>query len=125
MSTIVWQSPVPSSGFTRGTSLQIRPRREIAVVFEFEDDNGDSRNAELIFKDVVHYRTTYLIALRASQIDQAYDRLVELSDSPELKEVMEAARENRIGSTYRHYRVCFDDGPCFDFICSSFLYVTL
>jgi uncharacterized protein YndB with AHSA1/START domain len=119
---IVWQSPVPSSGFLRGVNLQIRPRREIALTFEFEDDNEEMHSAELSFNDVVHYRTTYLAALRAELIHQAYDRLVELPESHELLEVMEAAKANGKGQDYRHYRVCFDDGPCFDFICQSFAF---
>ena len=122
MSNIVWQSPVPSSGFLRGVDLQTRPQREIVLGFEFEDADEEMRTAELSFKNVVHYRTTYLAALRADTINQAYDRLVDVSESTELREVIAVTEANGKGSNYRHYRVCFDDGPCFDFICRSFTF---
>jgi hypothetical protein len=122
MSNIVWQSPAPSSGFLRGVDLQIRPQREAVLIFEFEDDVEEMRTAELIFKDVVHYRTTYMVALRAELIQQAYDRLVDLPESTELRKIIEATKANGQGSDYRHYRICFDDGPCFDFICRSFAF---
>jgi len=122
MSNIVWQSPAPSSGFLRGVNLHTRPQREIALSFEFEDADEEMRKAELSFKDVVHYRTTYLAALRAEVIDEAYDRLVDLSESTELREVIAATQANGKGTDYRHYRVCFDDGPCFDFMCRSFAF---
>jgi hypothetical protein len=120
MSKIVWESPSPSSGFLRGVSLQTRPRREIVLSFEFEDAEAKMSKMELSFKGVVHYRTTYLPALSAEMINQAYDRLVEFPESIELNEVVSATKANGDGSDYHHYRVCFDDGPCFDFICQTF-----
>ena len=122
MSKIAWQSPSPSSGFLRGVTLHLRPQREIVLSFEFEDVHEEMRAAELSFKDVVHYRTTYLAALRADVIREAYDCLVDLSESSELQEVIAATEANGKGTDYRHYRVCFDDGPCFDFICRSFVF---
>lgn len=124
MSSIVWQSPAPSSAFLRGVSVVIRPQREIALAFGFEDHNEEMCSAELVFHDVVHYRITYLAALRAEVIHQAYDRLVELPESYELREVMGAIKDNGGKLAYQHYRICFDDGPCFDFICSSFTFST-
>jgi hypothetical protein len=120
MSNIIWQSPVPSSGFLRGVSVQLRPRREIALAFEFEDANEEMHSGELVFSEVVHYRTTYMPALRADVIREAYDRVVDVGTSPELLEVVAAMEANRRTTEVRHYRVCFDDGPCFDFIAAAF-----
>jgi hypothetical protein len=120
MSNPLWESPVPSSGFLRGVSVQLRPRREIALTFEFEDANEEMHSGELVFSEVVHYRTTYMAALRADAIREAYDRVVDVGASPELHEVAAAMQANRRSAEVRHYRVCFDDGPCFDFIAASF-----
>lgn len=120
MITIIWKSPAPSSGFLRGVNVQLRPRREIALSFEFEDADEEMRSGELVFSDVVHYRTTYMAGLRAEAIREAYDQVVDVGDSPELLDVLEAMRANGRSAEVRHYRVCFDDGPCFDFIAGAF-----
>ena len=121
MSELIWKTPAPSSGFLRGVSLQIRPKREVALTLEFEGENEEMHCAELSFAGVVQYRTTYMAALQAEKIHQAYDRLIELPGSPELQEVIQATEANGNGVAYRHFRICFDDGPCFDFICASFI----
>lgn len=78
------------------------------------------RDGELVFKDVVHYRTTYMAALRADFIREAYDRVVDVGTSPELLDVTAAMQANGRIAKIKHYRVCFDDGPCFDFIAAGF-----
>lgn len=120
MSTVIWKSPVPSSGYLRGVDVQLRPGREIALLFEFEGANEDVRSGELVFSGVVHSRTTYLAGLRAGVVREAYDQVVDVGDSPELLDLLEAMRRNDRFAEVRHYRVCFDDGPCFDFIAAAF-----
>jgi hypothetical protein len=120
MSNVVWRSPVPSSGYLRGVSVQERPKREVVLTFEFEHRDGKMRKGELHFRDVVHYRTTYLWALRADVIRDAYDQVVDMGNSGELGEVTSVMRANRRDAQVRHFRACFDDGPAFDFIASSF-----
>lgn len=119
LSSVLWRSPVPSSGFLKGASLSHRPRREIAITFEYEA-KGKMRKGELCFRGVVHYRTTYLWALRADVIDEAYDQVIDMGDSGELADITAALRANRRQVDVRHFRLCFDDGPAFDFIASSF-----
>lgn len=120
MSNIIWKCPVPSSGFLRGVSLQFRPRREVVIAFDFEDSDDKIRSVELIFKDVVHYRVTYLDAMQVDMIKEAYDQVVVHVDSQILREIHKSLKDNdRILSIF-HFRICFDDGPCFDFIASSF-----
>ena len=120
MNSILWQSPKPSSGFLKGTSVQLRPKREIAITFEFEGEDEEVYSGELIFSEVVHYRTTFLAALSAEVIQEAYDRVVDVGNSRELQEIVFAIHANGRQADVRHYRVCFDDGPAFDFVASSF-----
>jgi len=121
MKNTLWRCPAPSSSFD-GVQLLTKPRREIALRFRFEDQSGRLRNGELSFNDVVHYRTTYWAALRADQIDEAYDRLIDCTGDSDHAEVVAATLENGDGTAYQHYRICFDDGPAFDFFCRSFSY---
>jgi hypothetical protein len=78
-------------------------------------------NGELLFRDVVHYRTTFLAALGADVIKEAYDRVVDVGNSRELQEIVSTIRSNGRQADVHHYRVCFDDGPAFDFVASSFI----
>ena len=71
------------------------------------------------FLDVVAFKCTYLPALTAELIHSAYDRVVEIAPSPWLIEVRATTRADATGQL-RHLRVCFDDGPCYDFICLAF-----
>lgn len=119
MKTIVWQSPVPSTAFLRGVRVDLRPNRQVALVFEFEDDDG-RRSSEAVFSEVAHYRTTCLPALTADMIRDAYDRVVDLGDSQELRATKAAMEANGRAPNVRHFRICFDDGPCFDFMATSF-----
>lgn len=120
MNNIIWQSPSPSSSFLSGVSVQLRLRREIALAFEFEGEDEEIHRGELVFSNVVHYRTTYLSALQADIIRESYDKVVDVGVSPELLEVVSAMQANGRSADVRHYRICFDDGPCFDFIASAF-----
>lgn len=112
-----------SCRFICEVELKIRPGRKLALVFEFEDRDGIAQSAELVFTTVVQYRVTYLYALRPEWIHEAYDRLVELPNSTELESVKTATAANNDSAQYSHFRVCFDDGPCFDIICSSFKFL--
>jgi hypothetical protein len=120
MSHIIWRSPSPSSGYYRGPTVELRPKREIAITFEFADADDKMRRGELIFRNVVHYRTTYLWALTADMIHDAYDRVVDMGRTRELAEIKSAMRANQRQDDVRHFRLCFDDGPAFDFIAASF-----
>ncbi|MDR4308181.1 hypothetical protein IHQ68_16295 [Chelatococcus sambhunathii] len=119
MSEIVWRFPAPSSGFG-GVTVHFHPRREITLTFEFEDVNGTMRSGELSFKDVVHYRTTYLYALRPEMIEQAYDCVVDVGKSSDLNDMIAAMQAGGRPADIRHYQVCFDDGPFFEFFAASF-----
>jgi hypothetical protein len=120
MSDIIWQSPVPSTAFFLDVSVQIKPGREIVLTFKFEDEKDQIRTVDLIFRDVVHYRTTYLPALRSQMIVDAYDKVVDLGNSDDLIGIASSIKENGWRIEITHYRVCFDDGPCFDFFASGF-----
>lgn len=120
MITTVWKSPVPSTAYLRGVDVQFGLGREIALIYEFEGAGGTVRKGGISFLDVVSYRTTYLYALRAEAFQQAYDKVVDMGTSPELRDLFEVLRANGRSTEVRHNRICFDDGPCFDFFAGAF-----
>lgn len=124
MFTILHELPVPSSSFTRGPTLIALPKRECELAFYIECDDGD-RKAGLLFKGVEAYKCTHLPARTKAMIDAAYDRLVVIQSSAWLREIEESAAlfySSRHGPMpeLQHYMICFDSGPCYEFICASF-----
>jgi hypothetical protein len=57
----------------------------------------------------------------AEMFNTAYDKLVALGTTPWLAEVLQVReRAHQPDSGLRHLMICFDDGPCSEFICSNF-----
>lgn len=117
---ILWTLPVPSSGRTNGPDLGVEPGRTHTLTFECENYEGSICASELRFSDVKAFRCWYLHALTAEMIETSYDRLVDLGDTEWLREVKEEAATYAEGGNLRHLRICFDDGPCYEFACVDF-----
>ena len=115
--TELWKLPTPSSGL-EGVAFKELPRRTGVLSFQYEDPDGGFATCELRFHDVAALKCTYLPALSADMIRSAYDKLVEIQNSPWLIE----ANSNRPDEpkSRRHLRICFDDGPCYEFLCAEF-----
>jgi len=120
MTNVLWELPSPSSSFLEGTTFQTLPRRTCALVFEYEDpQTGANVKGDVRFLDVVAIKCTYLPALTAELIHSAYDKVVEITPSAWLTEVQTTTLADAMGQL-RHLRICFDDGPCYDFLCRGF-----
>jgi hypothetical protein len=102
--------------------------RETELRFSFEDDSvGSSGNIEiaLIFEGVEVFKCTHLTSLTLAMIENAYCALVDVGRSEWLEEV----RADHVTATegmldyrkpdLRHFMICFDDGPCYEFICET------
>jgi hypothetical protein len=121
MNKVIWKCPVPSTGFLRGPDLVSLGARKLKLFFEYEGSDGEAKQDALLFFDVYSYRVTFLPALSADVIKSAYDKVVEIENSEELRQVAAIAMgNNRPFSALKHFRVGFDDGPCFDFIANDF-----
>ena len=102
----LWAMPFSSSGGVHTHAIQ-ESRRTIRL--EIHDQSGEQTDLKLVFDDVQAYKCTYLPALEAEMSD-FYDKLV-------------ACPASRLGVTSkRHncYVICFDDGPCYEIVASSF-----
>lgn len=118
---VLWSLPVPSTALLDGTSLEDRPGRELGIHFDYEgDDDNATLHGSLLFKGVEAFRLTYYTA-RTSETLEAYDRLVDWSDSDWLESVRkEVGRHGGRPDDLRHLMIFFDDGPCYEAICRSF-----
>jgi hypothetical protein len=98
--------------------------RQCELSFYIESDDGD-RKAGILFDDVEAYKCTHMTALSVEMINAAYDRLVRLENSPWLSEVKANSASfyrTRQGAAkdLQHLMICFDDGPCYEFIRGGF-----
>ena len=124
MTHTVWEMPVPASAITRGPTFTSLPKRQCELSFYVEAETGD-RKISLIFDDVEAYKCTYLAASSLEMIKAAYGRLADLDESLWLTEISQRTRGyyTRIKKTpppLRHFAIYFDDGPCFEIICTGF-----
>jgi hypothetical protein len=53
-------------------------------------------------------------------VRSAYDKLVDMGSSQWLSEVNAVRAELRHTTSLKHLRICFDDGPCYEFLCATF-----
>lgn len=116
--------PVPSSALTRGPSFTALLKRECELSFYVESDDGDQK-AGILFSGVEAYKCTYMTARSVEMINTAYDKLVRIEGSSWLAEVKANSAEyytKRQGGPkeLQHLIICFDDGPCYEFICVEF-----
>ncbi|WP_298252199.1 hypothetical protein [Bradyrhizobium sp.] len=124
MNQLLWELPVPSSSQTKGPTLNVLVGRECEIAYYIETDDGDRKEA-LIFEGVEAFKTTYMTARSVDMIEMAYDRLVRIEASPWLAETTKNSDpyyQSREGEARKlqHLMICFDDGPCYEFICAGF-----
>jgi hypothetical protein len=113
--------PVPSTALLgTGPILELKPRRSAALGFSYEAANDEVRNCAIVFEGIEAFRCTYFRARDAAMLE-AYDKLVDRGETPWLNEVRtnlvsNGARSERLA----HLMINFDDGPAYEFICTSF-----
>jgi hypothetical protein len=128
MSETLWALPVSLSLIMRGPFFAEHPKRECEISFTIEGDDGKELPISLHFGSVQVFKCTMLYSL--GSIDRglrkdSYGKVISLGDSKWLTEVRESYdRYCSIGHIFeaelRHLMITFDDGPCYEFICSTF-----
>ena len=116
--TTLWETPSPSSGFIDGIRSKNSPGVLASSRSVLKSRMATSQTCELRFHDVAALRCTYLPALSADLIRSAYDKLVDIRSSAWLSEANSIRPDAQ--ESLRHLRICFDDGPCFEFLCRGF-----
>ena len=90
----------------------------MSLSMRWEGVNDETETAEIVVRDVYAYRVTYPPALTLNLIKSAYDQLIELDES-EWARTVEPTAANPLASPLREFRVRFDDGPCYDVLCTG------
>lgn len=116
--------PVPSSALTRGPSFSVLLKRECEISFYSESDDGEKKSS-IVFEDVEAFKCTRMPARSVEMINTAYDKLVQLEGSQWLMEVKTNsadyyAKRQATPKELKHLMICFDDGPCYEFICGGY-----
>jgi Xaa-Pro aminopeptidase len=113
MSIELWKLPVAPTALIRSPSFAVRPKRQCEISLEFEGSSGLVSN-KLLFEDVEAFRCTYLTFCTAEMFNTAYGKVVRLDANTQWLTEIKSPTE------LQHLMVCFDDGPCYEFICAGF-----
>ena len=128
MNDILWQFPVPLTGLIRGPRFEILPKRQCEISFSIEAKDGSEKWISLLFSGVEVYKCTYLTSLGSVPQDlrtEAYGKLIAVTNSHWLDEVNKYFQEYHKAmptkpQPLQHMMINFDDGPCYELICTSF-----
>jgi hypothetical protein len=121
--------PVRVTAIYREVSFNVLPKRQCEVSFSIEGEDGSEKWITLLFTDVEAYKCTYLTSLGSLNRDlrtEAYGKVISIGESPWLAAVNQNYHEYHKNmppapKTLQHLMICFDDGPCYEFICESFI----
>jgi hypothetical protein len=121
----LWRLPVASTTLLKGAVFMPLSGRRCDLCFDLEGPKGEPTKKRLRFDGVEAYKCTYLTSLGVEMIEAAYDRLVDLGATPWLAELSKRYERyweiRRVAPLeLRHLMVCFDDGPCYELICTGF-----
>ena len=117
----LYELPVPSTALLSGVSLQILPKRTVALMCDYEDESDEIISLKLVFEGVEAFKCTYYKACKEELIKAAYDKVVDIGASDWFTEITERLSGAVIDvPALQHLVIYFDDGPCYEFICREF-----
>jgi hypothetical protein len=121
----LWEIPVPATGLVRGPDFKQHPQRQSEISFSIEGEDGSEKWLSLFFEGVQAHKCTYLYSLSAEMMRTAYGKVVSIEDSDFLRAIRGRYNEychksNLVPKNLQHFMICFDDGPCYEFVCEGF-----
>jgi hypothetical protein len=120
MTTEMWKLPVAATGLVSGPRFSVLPGRRCEISMEFKEDNGVTSTA-LLFEGIEAFKCTYITYCTAEMLNTAYGKLVQLGTTSWLADFHKiGADTSRSSNKLKHLMICFDDGPCYEFICTGF-----
>jgi hypothetical protein len=119
MPTELWKLPVAATALVGSPRFSTLPKRQCEIAMEFEGKTG-LITTTLLFEGVEAFKCTYLTYCTAEMFNAAYGRLIQLGTTSWLAEIHKIAANNpRSAKDLQHLMICFDDGPCYEFICTG------
>jgi hypothetical protein len=128
MNTILWKMQLPVSSVIRGPEFLDLGKRECEIRFSVEGEDGTEKWLALCFTGIEVWKCTYLTSLGSVNQklrQEAYGALIRVESSSWLSDVNRSYREHFAKmpdkvKELQHLMFCFDDGPCYEFICAEF-----
>ncbi|SPE54238.1 hypothetical protein SBV1_1780003 [Verrucomicrobia bacterium] len=128
MNRTLWKMPVPATGLIRGPDFKELAGRKCEIAFSIEAEDGSEKWLSLGFEGVEVFKATYLTSLGSVDPElqrQAYGAIISVEESSWLAGVKKSylgycATARLTPKELQHLMICFDDGPCYEFICVSF-----
>ena len=131
MARILWELPIPPTDLFHEAKFIQLLGRECELSFSYESDSDDNMISDsLILEGVECFKCTYLTSCTGDMFEQAYGMLIDLGETQwltEVRTVYEKARRRYLKTPEKlsHIMICFDDGPCYEFIGTGFRYVSI
>src|SRR5262249_22598745 len=118
MTSILWEIPVPPTQVetTKIEQLPGRATRLLISLVVLRDDVDVVEYHDLSFEGTELFTCTYYRSRTVEMIQLAYGKLVDLGRTELLTQITVRSQKNNL----RHLMICFDDGPCYEFVCASF-----
>lgn len=118
MTVTLWEIPGRTTQVeaTRMEQLPKRLTRLAISVVVLRDDIEMVEYHDLSFEGTELFKCTYLTSLVAEMIRLAYGKLVDLGRTELRTQIANRSQKEDI----RHLMICFDDGPCYEVVCTSF-----
>ena len=113
----IWLLPVLSQEFQDGP-IVMHDASGLAVRFDYETASGEYAWREFAFGGVEAFKFTAHESCAEDQVG-AYDRLVEVVDSPWVA-ALSATRADPLPAAVRHLRIYFDEVGCYEVVASTF-----
>ncbi len=110
--------PEPSTSSISGVRLEF-PGGTLRLLFDYDKD-GITCNSGLMFKRVRAHSHIAESHCPAWKIEASYDKLVKISDSELIKELLESTVEDQRASfSLNHYMIYFDSDGCYEIVAES------
>jgi len=121
MVSTVYTIPVASTAFLDDVKFSKLLGRKCSLKYSYEGEEDFSIILEeVIFDGVESFKCTYFMAC-SLEMHYAYDKVLNVGLSQWLNEIIHNLSENQADpKNLKHFRIYFDDGPCYEFICRSF-----
>ena len=120
MTITVWTLPLPSTNMVGEPKLISLQHKRFQLSFSLAEESGNTCKYAIEFTKVEAYKCTYLTSCSVEMITTSYDKLVMCSDTQWMSEVKAIAeRVSGLEKNLKHYRIFFDDGPCYEFLCEN------
>lgn len=123
MDSQIWALPLPlpSTAMTEYPSLNQLAAKGLELSFAIQDAEDEApQRFRLRFSGVEAFKWTSLTSCTEEMIKSAYDKLIAVENTDWLKQCSEiSARVDSTPKALHHYRIFFDDGPCFEAIAES------